>query len=367
MREGGVTGRSGGFRERLAAWRVAAGAFLRWWVGELAGMLPPRLRERFRFADRRIELYSDGASMRVVALALEEPVLERQVDIDSAQLDDTLAQARQELGRDCRLVLRLQPPQSLVREIRLPAAASENLAQVLRYEMDRHTPFTADAVYYGYRLLGRAPDNTLRVQLAVVLRQRLDQWLDRLHARGIYPDRVVADEAPALNLAPSTGRKSRTASGVAMQRALGGAVVLALVAVLVLPLWFLRDTAIQLMHEAGQVRAVAMQTERLREERDALEHQARYLVSRKQEQPSTLRVLEELTATLPDDTWLRDMQMRGDRIVIQGLSASASGLIERIESSPLFEDVSFAAPVTTDSRSGSDSFQISLHVRAEGV
>lgn len=325
-------------------------------------MLPAWLRERFRMADRRIELRTDGARMHVAVSAQDSVLFDRQLEVNSDELQKVLSQARAMLGREVEPVLRLQPPESLVREIRLPAAASENLGQVLRYEMDRHTPFSADAVYYGYRVLGQAPDNSIRVQLAVVLRERLDQWLDRLHLRGVYPGLVVADQAPQIDLAPAKGRGPRGRGGSLVQGILLGAVVLALIGVLVLPLWFLRDTAIQLLRERGQVRNVAMQAEALREQRDALEHQTNYLVARKLEHPSVLRILEELTAILPDNTWVRDLQMRGDRIVIQGLSASASGLIERIESSPLFGEVAFAAPVTADPRSAKDSFQIELHV-----
>ncbi|WP_019570500.1 PilN domain-containing protein [Thioalkalivibrio sp. ALE11] len=354
--------RSGTLGGQLRAWRGRASDFLRWWVGELAGMLPPRVRERLRFADRRIELHTDGGSVRVLALALEEQVLERQVDDDLAELHEVLERAREELGSDSKLVLCLHPPQSLVREIQLPAAASENLAQVLRYEMDRYTPFTADSVYYSYRILGRTPDDALRVQLAVALRQRLDGLMERLRVREVYPAHVFAAGAVGMDLAPRSGQTVSARSWVSVRKLLTGAVAVALLLTLTLPLWVLRDTAIQLNQEVADLRGVAMEAEDLREERNSLEHQTQYLVSRKQEQPAALEILEELSATLPDEAWLRDLEVRGDRVEIQGLAASASGLIERMESSPLFRDVSFAAPVTTDSRSGQDSFRISLRV-----
>ena len=347
----------------LSQWRMGTTRFLRWWWSELALMLPSGLRARFRGVDRRIELRTNGNAIHVLALDRDAAVLNRELALESGELEEVLAQATRELGQEVEPVLRLQAPESLVREIRLPDAAGENLGQVLRYEMDRFTPFSADTVYYGFRILGQAPNNTIRVQLAVVLRQRLDQWLSRLRARGIYPRRVVADGAPDIDLAPATSGAARHRGRNTVKVFLAGAVVLALIVVFALPLWVLRDTATQLVHEAGHMRNVALDAEQLRDARNALEHQTRYLVSRKQDQPSVLRSLEELTAILPDDTWVRDLQKRGDRIVIQGLSGSASGLIERIESSPFFGDVSFAAPVTADPRSGNDSYQIELHVR----
>ena len=59
--------------------------------------------------------------------------------------------------------------------------------------------------------------------------------------------------------------------------------------------------------------------------------------------PDVLAALRALTNTLPDDTWLRTVNVRGEEWQIQGTGADAAALIPLLENQPLFEDVRFAA------------------------
>lgn len=82
--------------------------------------------------------------------------------------------------------------------------------------------------------------------------------------------------------------------------------------------------------------------------------------------PDVLASLRALTNTLPPDTWLRTVNVRGDEWQIQGTGADAAALIPLLENQPLFEDVRFAAAtrrVQTQTESY-DDFAIDL--RATG-
>src|SRR5690606_22889898 len=69
----------------------------------------------------------------------------------------------------------------LRRRLSLPAAAGDRLREILGFEIDRQTPFTADAVAYDARLLGRhGGDGQLDAELVVVPRATLDAQLARL-------------------------------------------------------------------------------------------------------------------------------------------------------------------------------------------
>jgi general secretion pathway protein L len=50
------------------------------------------------------------------------------------------------------------------------------------------------------------------------------------------------------------------------------------------------------------------------------------------------------------------------RIIIQGQSPSASSLIQGIETSAFFHNVSFVSPVTKDTSNGLERFQIASDV-----
>jgi len=49
---------------------------------------------------------------------------------------------------------------------------------------------------------------------------------------------------------------------------------------------------------------------------------------------------------LPDDTYLQQLEIKGKRMVIRGLSGQASALIGLLEQSPLFQGPRFLSPVT---------------------
>ncbi|MGH7823871.1 MAG: PilN domain-containing protein [Candidatus Binatia bacterium] len=57
-----------------------------------------------------------------------------------------------------------------------------------------------------------------------------------------------------------------------------------------------------------------------------------------------LRVLDELTKTVPTNAYLSNLRYRGGVVEIQGSAENASGLIPLLERSPIFENVGFNAP-----------------------
>ena len=117
-----------------------------------------------------------------------------------------------------RVVVALPPEQVLRKTITLPAAVEENLRQVLAYDLDRHTPFKPEEVYFdasdrrarrrqegdARRLGGGAQDGRRSVAAA---RRKLGRGGGRRHARspvgGAAPARMRA-QPPAAGGAPAT-------------------------------------------------------------------------------------------------------------------------------------------------------------------
>jgi general secretion pathway protein L len=266
-------------------------------------------------------------------------------------------------GNERRLVLRLPSHSVLVREFSLPAAVEENLGQVIGYEMDRYTPFKADAVYHGYRIT-RRDKAQVHVQLVVVPREALNNWLHDLQVLGIYPDRIEAEQVPGVDLAAAVRMTSTRIRAPGWRGISAVLLVILLIAAAWLPLWKMQEALAYLDEELDKVQETASQAQILRTERDGLLAQSRFL-GEQRARPAIVEVLDELAAVLPDDTWVQSLEYEGQRLEIQGYSASASGLIPRIEASPLFESVSFIAPVNHNARTDKDIFQIALTVGEE--
>jgi general secretion pathway protein L len=58
----------------------------------------------------------------------------------------------------------------------------------------------------------------------------------------------------------------------------------------------------------------------------------------------TLRVLDELSKTVPGNAYLSNLRYRAGHLELQGSAENASALIPLLERSPLFENVGFNAP-----------------------
>ena len=126
--------------------------FARWWKDELIGGLPPRWQD---FLDHR----PDRLLARVDA---DEVVLWRDhnggEELGRFRFGDDLESSRQTIlaslgqieGERPQMVFLIESSKGLRKSMVLPAAAEENLRQVLAFEMDRHTPFKADQVYFDF-------------------------------------------------------------------------------------------------------------------------------------------------------------------------------------------------------------------------
>jgi general secretion pathway protein L len=72
----------------------------------------------------------------------------------------------------------------------LPAAAQENLAQVLEYELENLIPFPRDEVYYDYSARAHGGDR-LEVLVMCIPRQVVQGYLDALAAADVKPRGIV--------------------------------------------------------------------------------------------------------------------------------------------------------------------------------
>ncbi len=116
---------------------------------------------------------------------------------------------------ETRVVIALPASQVLRKSVVLPAAVEENLHQTLAYDLDRHTPFKADEVYFDAIVVGRdAARKEIRVDLAAALKSFVDQVRRRVESWGARvvavtpesPSGAAALAATTLNLLPPDER-----------------------------------------------------------------------------------------------------------------------------------------------------------------
>ena len=354
----------------LAAERFAT--FWRWWTNELVQLVPEALSPQGRVA--RLPLISMQGDV-VTLLAAPAGAVAQPVQVDLANLDAlrarTAIRGLLERAGETRGRARLALPrdQVLVRRVTLPLATEENLAQVLGFEMDRLTPFRAEDVYHDERIVSRDPAaGTLAAILAVVRRESLDARLERLRALGVSVQGIALQEEPShpgapLDLLPTEQRgEAESPAERLLRRVLIAAVAVLVVAVLFVPIWQKRETAIALNPVVEKARQDAEATDAIARELERQVSEYNFLLAKKHGSYPALAYIEEVSRLLPDHTWVQELQIKNTgktrELQIQGETNSSAKLLETLAQSQLLQDVNSRGTVTRGSVPGTERFMM---------
>ena len=353
------------------------GALWRWWTTELAQLVPEALSPQGRVARLPLLTFEGDVLVLVPPPGTAAP---EGSSVDLAALDTARARAAvralveraSEMRGRARLALRHED--ALVRRVTMPLATEENLGQVLAFEMDRLTPFRAEDVYYDQRILSRDSNaGTLCALLAVARREVVDARIERLRALGVSVQGVSLREEPAhpgapIDLLPAEQRGERESRAERfLRRGLAAAVAILIVAVLFLPIWQKRETAIALGPVVAKAKQDAEGTDALAKDLERQVGDYNFLLAKKHGQYPALAYVEEISRLLPDNTWVAELQIKNTgktrEIQIQGETNSSSKLIETMEQSTLMQNAMTRGTVTRGSVPGTERFMISLEAR----
>lgn len=320
--------------------------FWRWWSGELVELLPENLEKAV--AQRQQRLYVEIDDDKLL-LSLGNHVAQREVlrlPLDAPDAEDA------DIPREVQQTILLLPDDKvLAKRISLPAAAEENLREVLGFEMDLHTPFEASAVYYDYTVVGR---NSARQQVTVDLvyapRDAVDSLLEHTSTLGMKTDVVTCrrrDNAnlQPVNLLPQAQRRAKRFDVKRLNLALAALLAVLAVAAITIPLVQKNRAIAAVEAQVDAAAAEAREGAELRRDLEKMAEASQFLVEKKASDVMIVEIIDEISRLLPDHTWVARLDLSGDELQIQGQSSAASSLIGIIESSPWFENVRFASPV----------------------
>ncbi|BCT91804.1 type II secretion system protein L [Lysobacter helvus] len=354
--------------------RPGAGGFFAWWSRALAAWLPVRWRAALGLGRDRLLLSQepDALTLRLQTVdGMQGPVLRdvgrlpagEDLGIDADPLAVVLAPAIVDLPR----WLVMPAAAGLRRRMTLPAAAAERLRDVVSFEIDRQTPFTAQTAAFDARILDRrAADGQLEVELVVVPLTSIQPRLDALG--GIASTLAGVDlsdgsGAPiGVNLLPPAQRRHRADPFATWHWVFGAVALIALGA----GLWQVLDNRraaadafeTDVNARSAQARTAAMRRQRLV---DAVDGQT-FLDQSRNGRPSAIEVLDELTRRLPDTTYLEKVAIENDRLTLIGLSSEASSLVGRLEGSRLWRAPALTGALQPDPRSGRDRFTLTAEL-----
>lgn len=341
-------------RDRLGQGGLRGQGWLAWWRRALLAWVPARWRGQL--APARLLLWRGQDSL----------YLARQHDeqVDAPQcLPWPVAPPARQAGAAAVLpwYLVLAHEQVLRRTLRLPAAAVPRLGDVVRFEIDRQTPFAPTQVEYAARVLRPLAGGQVEIELVVVPRRGLERALAALDGWADTLSGVDAADAQGhplgVNLLPPAQRHRRRDP---TRRWQWGLWALALV-LLVLAGARLLDNRHQaaaalraaLAAQAPRARQVAAERQQLADLVDG----AAFLDRQRAARPPAIAVWDELTRRLPDDTVLEKFALEGGQLQLIGTSAQASALVGRLEGSPLWHKPALTGVLQGDG-AGRDRFTL---------
>lgn len=364
--------------------RAGLRRFLGWWLGELLGLVPRRWTRAIGLGRDRLRVLVTGQQATIV---LEGAAGERElgtatvfvagagaapppVDIVARTVDDVLGEIDAEA---CDALVQLAADRALRRELTIARVPDADLRRAVEREIERYTPFRADQVYLFFAVdRQKSDDRTMALAIAVAPRRFVDPVVERLVTAGV-PRGGVRVGIAGIEVALGTdGRPAALASEDAglhlpkpLKAALGAVALAAMAAIVVPTAWLaverfpLADRAAKTQAEAEEVRRLLGQVEKMSEGLGAI-------VKIKAESPSVVRVLDRITALLPDDTYLDQFNVVGREIEIEGTTRASAALVRALESTPMFEKVNYVAPVTRDPVSGAERFHFSIQYAGAG-
>ncbi|MDE2360057.1 MAG: pilus assembly protein PilM, partial [Betaproteobacteria bacterium] len=366
--------------------RLGLAGFGRWWAQELWTFVPARVRDSFERRRARPVLAFDGK----VATLWRPQVNGRLQMVEAAKIPldggegavvaagRTALAAVRRPGAEATPVIIALPPRAVLRKsLTLPAAIEADLRAALAYDLDRHTPFKAEDLYFDAVVVDRdATGNTLTADLVAARRALVDPMLRHAESFGAVVTAVVADPperaaSSRVNLLPDERRAAMptwTRWQVVVPAVL--LVFLAVVA-LVLPLWQKRQEAIALNRVSEGARHRAEASDALRTELERKIGDYNFALQRKYEYPGTVQVLDDVTRILPDDTWLTQLEFHTGRgkdamrtIVLRGESANAGRLVALLQDSKLFTQAAPRSPTTKIQPGPGEIFDVGAQVVA---
>lgn len=358
--------------------RQGLAAFFRWWAEGLGDLVPRPVKAALQHPDEPLIVEIDGMTCRLGFRTRENGGLAVQrtcslADADSSDRSAARAWVVRHRRRARRAILRLPHAHCLVRVISLPLAAEENLRQVLAFEMDRHTPYAASDVYFGFDVLERAEaPNRLFIRLIVSERGAIDDALRHAAALGLRP--VLAEM-------PDTDSGQGVLHTVALDEAEGdaearrrgftpallGALVLMLgTAAVLLPLWQRHMALERIERLTRAAHAEAAKTAQARAQLATERKTAVFLAERRRATPLTIALIDELTRLVPDDAHLLSLQLDKGKLTIRGEAKSATKLIGVLAEARYFRNPAFSAPVQTNPQDGLERFTLEAEVAHAG-
>jgi general secretion pathway protein L len=304
----------------------------------------------------------------------DSPLTAGSIRIADSELYHAKLAALKEALSGSQIELVLQSDRFIFRPLELPNRATEFLPGIVRSQIDRLTPWNPDDAAFGWSEPTLTDGEKLVVTVAAT---KLALVLPYVQAVAHFGAHSIATFAAS----PATGsdtvpikvwqQKGRGAGNFAL---IHHALVIVLAAAGITGAVALGADSIVGASLSGQQNEFTRRLSDVRSLAGAARKSGptsialgrRELVRRKHDAPLTVLILETLSEILPDNTYLTDFRVDGNKLRLTGITHNAPSLIELIERSGRFKQATFFAPTTRSPTSSADHFSIEAIIKPLG-
>ena len=260
----------------------------------------------------------------------------------------------------------LLPSRFLFRPLELPKRAAEYLEGIVRSQIDRLTPWAANEAVYSWTPPVDAANERIHLMIAATARAMVAPYLQAIATLGSSSIAVTTVSLNSdSNAVPIKIYEQRiSAVDTARIRSILVAVFLISGLSATISIGVSAVIADNLGSEQQELlRKISARRAAMRNVSDLSGGSAlQALERRKQTTPSSVIVLEALSTLLPDDTYVTEFRVDGEKLQIVGITNDAPSLIRLIERSPHFKRATFFAPTTRSPGETRDRFHIEANI-----
>ncbi len=334
-------------------------AILNAWTGSVAGAVIAGLN---RIVSPRVVRLIEGDSGR---FAVEASGKGENVPSTIAFADGVAPAGLAALVRGSRVEIVLQPKRFLFRPLELPARAADFIEGIVRAQIDRLTPWSASEAVFGCTVPTAGGGESITTTIAATTRKAVTGYVQALSVFHPSAVAVLTDVREAggtrVKVFEQSARGSLDAAKLArmLQLALGAVAVVAVVS-LAASTWIASSLGAQ---EDELARQISQRRAAIRAGADGGDRSpAALLERRKYQTPASVIVLETLSQVLPDNTYVTELHLTGNKLQIAGITTDAPSLISLIEQSRHFTRATFYAPTTRSPSDPGERFHIETQV-----
>ncbi|MGA7385718.1 MAG: PilN domain-containing protein [Methylocella sp.] len=288
------------------------------------------------------------------------------VHIVEGHIDASVSAKLAEILRGAQVELVLQPNRFMFRLLELPRRASDFLEGIIRAQIDRLTPWSAAEAAFGWYPSTETGNDRMAVTIAGTARTLIAPFISAI--AGLGADTIVVLAAlpqprPDIAAIKICEQKAGQAAG---QRRIRRILITLLAAVSAFSAVSVAASAVIggviETHRDELTRRIAERRAAIQPGHGGASEAALDLQRHKHETPSSVIVIEALSRVLPDDTYLTELRILGDKLQIVGVTRDAPSLIRLIEQTAHFSRATFFAPTTRSPSEPGERFSIEAHI-----